>query len=61
MKYKPLYLELSVEDRALLDRLAADSGAVEGRPVRLVEVVRRLVRDAARRKTPLRVSEGRAR
>jgi hypothetical protein len=55
---KPFYVELSDTDRALLDRLAADSSAVARRPVRLAEIVRQLVRDAARKGTPVRIRSG---
>jgi hypothetical protein len=52
---KPIYIELSDKDRTLLDALAADSSAEARRPVRLAEVVRQLVRDAAARGKPVRV------
>lgn len=52
---RPLYVELSDEDRERLERLAANSGALAGRPVHLVDVIRQLLRDASRRKTPVRV------
>jgi hypothetical protein len=51
----PLYVELDTEDRAKLERLAADAGAAARRPVRLAEIIRQLVRDAAARSKPVRV------
>lgn len=52
---KPLYVELDDEDRATLDRLAAEAGVAAKRPVRIVEIVRQLVRDAAGRRRPVRI------
>jgi hypothetical protein len=52
---KVLFLELSDEDRARVERLAADSGAAIGRPVSMSDVVRQLVRDAAAKATPVRI------
>jgi hypothetical protein len=54
---RPLYVELSPEDRTAVERLAAASGAAEGRPVSISAVVRALIREAAKRKTPIRVAE----
>lgn len=51
----PLYVQLEDDDRALLDKLAADAGALRGRPVPIADVVRQLVRDAAAKQKPLRV------
>ena len=42
-----LYVGLDPTDRALLNRIAANSGAAVGRPVSVSEVVRQLVRDVA--------------
>lgn len=52
---KALIVELTPADRALLERVTADAGVRAGRRVRLAEVVRQLVRDAAARRTPVRV------
>lgn len=48
---------LDPEDRARLERLIADSGAVYGWPVTLSDVVRHLIREAFERGTPLRVRD----
>jgi hypothetical protein len=45
---RPLYLKLSTEDRTLLDKIAVAQGVAAGRPVRIIEVVRGLVRNAAK-------------
>ena len=55
-----LYVELTDEDRAQLDKLTAISGVEAGRPLRVSDVVRQLVRDAARRGTPVHVRVVRA-
>jgi hypothetical protein len=52
---KPFFVKLTPQDRARLDRLAADSGAAAGHPVSLADVVRQLVRDASRKGVPLRI------
>lgn len=51
-----LFVKLSPEDRARLNRLAADSGAAEGRPVSVSDVIRQLVREASSRRKPLRLT-----
>ncbi len=43
---RPLYVELSAPDRAALDRLVARARRETGQDVSIIEVVRRLVRDA---------------
>jgi hypothetical protein len=43
---RPLYVELSAPDRAALDRLVARARHEAGQDVSIIEVVRRLVRDA---------------
>ena len=58
---KPLYLELDDADRDRLNTLAAHMSLAERRPVRLVEVVRQLLRDAAARPAPPRLTRARAR
>jgi hypothetical protein len=55
MVAKVLYVELTAEDRDLLDRLTARTGAAAGRPVSRSDVVRQLVRDAAGRDAPVRI------
>jgi hypothetical protein len=52
---KPLYVELTDEDRASLDKLAAVSGVAAGRPLRIADIVRQLVRDAAGKGAPVRI------
>ena len=52
---KVLYVELDAEDRARIERLAAESGAAIGRPVSMTDVVRQLVRDASDRGRPVRI------
>jgi hypothetical protein len=54
---KVLYVELNDADRSIVERLAAASGAAEGRPVSIAAVVRALIREAAKRKTPIRAAE----
>jgi hypothetical protein len=56
-KVKVLYIELDDADRKLVERLAADSGALVGRPVSMSDVIRQLVRDAAARGRPIRVQK----
>jgi len=51
---KVLYVVLAARDKATLSKLAADSGAAAGHPVTISDVVRQLVRDAAK-KGPLRI------
>jgi len=53
----PFMTRWSNEDRQLLDRLTLDSGAVVGRPVSRMDVLRQLVRDAASKGRPVRVQE----
>lgn len=48
-------MKLSAEDRARLERLAADAGAAVGKPVGLADVIRQLVRDATAKKVPVRI------
>lgn len=55
--YKVVYVEMLHEEHAQVARLAAESGALAGHPVSMADVVRQLVRDAARRGTPVRVRE----
>jgi hypothetical protein len=55
MNTRPIYVELSTYDRALLDKLTGDAGAAAGRPVRVKEVIEQLVRDAAAKGRPVRV------
>ena len=50
-----LTVDLSFEDRRALDHLAAQAGAAIGKPVRIVEVIRALVREAAARNRPVKV------
>lgn len=52
-----LGIKLDAEDRARLERLCADSGAVYGWPVTLSDVVRHLIREAYARGTPMRVRD----
>jgi hypothetical protein len=52
---KVLFLELSDEDRARVERLAANSGAAMGRPVSMSDVMRQLVRDASKKGAPVRI------
>ena len=52
---KALYVMLAAKDKAALSKLAADSGAAAGHPVTVSDVVRQLVRDAAKKGTPLRI------
>jgi hypothetical protein len=52
---QPLYVKLSAQDKARLCKLAADSGAAAGRCVTVSDVVRQLVRDAAKRTAPIRI------
>ncbi len=58
MRQKTVYVELSGEDRALLDALVADASAAARRPVRISEVVRSLIRAASKRRGAVRVGEG---
>lgn len=51
-----LFVELTAEDRASVQQLAAASGMALGRPVSVSEVVRQIVRDAAKKKTPIRIA-----
>ncbi len=52
---KPLFVKLTAQDKACLAKLAADSGAAVGHPVPLSSVGRLVVRDAARKGTPVRI------
>ena len=52
---KVLYVELDDDDRKLVERLAAESGAALGRLVSMSDVVRQLVREAGERTKPVRV------
>jgi len=54
-RQKALYVELSTEARAELQRVTADCGAAEGRPVTFAEVVRQLIHDASQRGRPVRL------
>ena len=56
-----LFVEMSPEDRELLNRLAANSSVAAGRPVSVSAVVRQLVRNAAREGAPVLVEATRAR
>ena len=50
-----LYVKLGDEDRVLLDKLAADAGAARGKPVPVSDIIRQLVREAAKRGKPMRI------
>jgi hypothetical protein len=50
-----LYLRLEDDERRAVERLAAETGAAEGRPVNMTDILRQLIRDAAGRKTPVRI------
>jgi hypothetical protein len=50
-----LYVELNVEAREALDKITADCGFAEHRPVTYAEVVRQLIHDAAQRGKPVRL------
>ena len=52
---RPLYVMLTAEDKAALSKLAADSGAAAEHPVTVSDVIRQLVRDAAKKGTPVRI------
>lgn len=58
-KGKVLYVELDIDDRAKIERLAANSSAAVGHLVSMTDVVRQLIRDASDRATPVRVRRGR--
>ena len=51
----PLYLKLHDDERAALDKLAADAGAALGKPVPVVALIRQLVKDATKRGRPVRI------
>ena len=58
---KPLYVKLAVPDRDQLDRLTAESSAAAGRPITVADIIRQLVRDAAKKGKPIRIPDrGRA-
>jgi|HubBroStandDraft_4_1064222.scaffolds.fasta_scaffold2588775_1 hypothetical protein len=52
---KTIFVELADEDRTALERLAASSGMLAGKPVSMSAVVRQLVRDAAAKGAPVKV------
>ena len=56
-----LYIRFGEEDHVMLNKLAANAGALKGKPVTVSDVVRQLVRDAAARGKPVRVTIERGR
>jgi hypothetical protein len=56
-KVKPLYVELTAEDRSHLEHLAKESGDASGFRVTLSDIIRQLVREAVKRGTPIRLGQ----
>lgn len=52
-----LYLRLEREERRAVEQLAAETSAAEGKLVSMTDIMRQLIRDAAVRKTPVRIRE----
>jgi hypothetical protein len=50
-----LYLRLEDDERRAVEHLAAATSAAEGKLVSMTDVMRQLIRDAAGRKTPVRI------